>query len=149
MSLSALVFVFGTLKEGFPNHHINGGRRVPGSFITKERLPLYLVGERSSPWLIKAPGEGFQVSGQVFEVDGTTLTAMDRLERVHDSDGYVRETIEVIQRGAKTAAAVDGTVLLVQAYLKPRALLTPELRQRGPLAEYTLEHARLYWPRAL
>src|SRR5688572_24027904 len=55
------VFVYGTLKEGFPNFGANTGTRVPGVFVTKERYPLYLVGERHSPWMINSPGEGKQV----------------------------------------------------------------------------------------
>ena len=62
------VFVFGTLKEGFPNFATNRGRRVAGDFVTKERYPFYLVGERHSPWLIDQPGEGERIVGQVFEV---------------------------------------------------------------------------------
>ena len=28
------VFVYGTLKQGFANFHVNGGQRVPGRFVT-------------------------------------------------------------------------------------------------------------------
>lgn len=50
--MSHLVFVFGTLKEGFPNFATNKGVRRGGDFVTASRYPLYLVGERCSPWLI-------------------------------------------------------------------------------------------------
>jgi len=50
-----LVFVFGTLKQGFPNFATNRGRRVGGTFRTLERLPLLLVGQRHVPWLIHSP----------------------------------------------------------------------------------------------
>ena len=63
-----LVFVFGTLKEGFPNFGVNRGARVPGEFRTCAAYPLYLVGERHSPWLVEAPHTGFRVTGQVFRV---------------------------------------------------------------------------------
>jgi hypothetical protein len=43
-----LVFIFGTLKEGFPNFGINRGTRVPGEFKTCAAYSLYLVGERHS-----------------------------------------------------------------------------------------------------
>ncbi len=49
------VFVYGTLKEGFPNFEINRGVRLPGTFIMAERYPLYLVGERCVPWMILQP----------------------------------------------------------------------------------------------
>jgi gamma-glutamylaminecyclotransferase len=44
--MASRVFVFGTLKQGFPNFHINRGRRVAGEFATGLAYPLYLVGER-------------------------------------------------------------------------------------------------------
>lgn len=82
--MNHLVFVFGTLKEGFPNK----GIRMAGTFLTKECYPLYLVGERHSPWLINAPGDGKRIVGQVFEVDQAALEAMDKLERISVPDGY-------------------------------------------------------------
>jgi gamma-glutamylcyclotransferase (GGCT)/AIG2-like uncharacterized protein YtfP len=50
-SMEHLVFVFGTLKEGFPNFTVNRGVRVPGSFSTCSAYPLYLVaaGIRKGP----------------------------------------------------------------------------------------------------
>ncbi|WP_285414832.1 hypothetical protein [Variovorax sp. efr-133-TYG-130] len=35
--MTDLVFVFGTLKEGFPNFTTNRGKRVAGEFVTVER----------------------------------------------------------------------------------------------------------------
>jgi len=133
------VFVFGTLKQGFPNFATNRGHRMTGEYQTCERLPLYLVGERFSPWLVDQPGEGLQVAGQVFEVDAETLALMDRLERTDAPDGYVRQTLEVQERGVPGAP-----VLAVQAYLKPAAQMAQAVIRQGPLAEYTLEHAALY-----
>jgi gamma-glutamylaminecyclotransferase len=139
--MSQLVFVFGTLKQGFPNFATNRGRRLPGQFITRERWPLYLVGERHSPWLIDQPGQGEQVAGQVFEVDDAALAAMDALERVAEPDGYRRVMIAVL------AAASDAVVLQVFAYLKPAHQLLPGEVRAGPLADYTPDHAALYRPR--
>ena len=137
-----LVFVFGTLKEGFPNFATNRGTRVPGVFITKERYPLCLVGERRSPWLIDSPGNGEQISGQVFEVDQATLDAMDKLERISEPDGYRRVVLAV-----ESGDVINSQSLDVNAYLKQaRHLVASEIRL-GPFSEYTLEHAALYRPR--
>ncbi|MCB1741804.1 MAG: gamma-glutamylcyclotransferase [Gammaproteobacteria bacterium] len=137
------VFVFGTLKDGFPNHAVNQGRRLPGTFRTCAPLPLYLVGERCSPWLLDQPGEGHQVLGEVFEVDADGLAAMDVLERVDRADGYQRVEIDV----EPCDAAAPGGGLRVHAYLKAPRQLLPDMQRLGPLAVYTLEHARLYKPR--
>jgi gamma-glutamylaminecyclotransferase len=40
------VFVFGTLKDGFPNHSENEGKKIVGRFMTRDKYPLYLIGER-------------------------------------------------------------------------------------------------------
>ena len=137
--MSQLVFVFGTLKEGFPNFATNKGARVAGDFVTVVRYPLYLVGERFSPWLIDAAGEGERVVGQVFEVDEATLVAMDELERVTKADGYRRVMLEVepLQDGRRAACSVH-------AYIKPREQFTAAEARLGPLREYTREHAALY-----
>lgn len=133
------VFVFGTLKEGFPNFAVNRGTRLPGRFVTRERFPLYLVGERHVPWMFDQRGEGERVSGEVYEVDDATLAAMDRLERVGEADGYRRAAILV---------EVPGATFDAFAYLKPVGQLVPGDLRAGPLAEYTLEHASLYRKRA-
>lgn len=137
-----LVFVFGTLKEGFPNFATNRGTRVPGVFITKERYPLYLVGERHSPWLIDSPGNGEQISGQMFEVDQATLDAMDKLERISEPDGYRRVVLAVESGDVINSQSLDANAYLKQA----RHLVASEIRL-GPFSEYTLEHAALYRPR--
>jgi len=137
------VFVFGTLKEGFPNFHVNRGARVPGDFLTVARLPLYLVGERHSPWMLDAPGEGHQVAGQLFDVNDEVLAQMDVLERVDEPDGYRRVLIDVVAREAPAGAAQQAF-----AYLIPRTLFSPQQARLGPLREYTLEHAALYRRRA-
>lgn len=139
--MSHLVFVFGTLKEGYPNFRINKGTRVPGGFATAERLPFYLVGERFSPWMINDPGHGEQVIGQVFQVDDAVLEQMDALERTTIPDGYKRRWIAVTPISRPGASPLD-----VYAYLKePHQLAHAQIRA-GPIAEYTLEHAAMYKP---
>jgi gamma-glutamylaminecyclotransferase len=142
--MSHLVFVFGTLKEGFPNFGTNMGVRIPGEFITMREFPLYLVGERFSPWLIASPGAGHQVVGQVFEVGHAALTLMDKLERIDEADGYRRQFIDIAPRASKPAAPFS-----VFAYLKAPEHLTMSEVRLGPLVEYTIEHAALYRNRAL
>ena len=91
------------------------------------------------PWMFDQRGEGERVAGEVYEVDDAALAEMDRLERVGHSDGYRRAAILV---------EVPGATLDAFAYLKPMSQFDPAEVRAGPLAEYTLEHARLYRPRA-
>jgi len=134
------VFVFGTLKEGFPNSSTIEGSRIEGEFLTSNRYPLYLVGDRYSPWLVLSEGEGFQVRGQVFRVDDAALGNMDRLERVHAADGYRRVQIPVFSE-------FTNEEMLVFVYVKPPQQLEGMLVQLGPIAEYELEHASFYQKR--
>jgi len=134
------VFVFGTLKEGFPNSGTNKGSRIAGEFLTSNRYPLYLVGERYSPWLVLSEGEGFQVRGQVFRVDEATLGDMDRLERIHAADGYRRVQMPVIPE-------FTNEEIQVFVYVKLPQQLEGMLVQFGPIAEYELKHSSLYQKR--
>ena len=140
-TMESLVFVFGTLKEGFPNFSTNRGVRVPGSFRTVVPYPLYLVGERHSPWLLDEPGAGHCVVGELYRVDPAVLAAMDKLERVFESDGYRRKPLEI--------GGSERELLSAYAYLKqPHHLSASDIRL-GPLREYEREHAALYRPRAI
>jgi gamma-glutamylaminecyclotransferase len=138
------VFVYGTLKEGFPNFGKNIGTRIPGMFVTRDRYPLYLVGERHSPWMVNTPGEGKRVVGEVFKVTPEILDRLDILQRVSAPDGYDR--VQIAVRSESTEPEVD---LLVHAYLKHPRNLAGAVIIAGPLSEYTLEHAALYQKRAL
>jgi len=134
------LFVYGSLKEGFPNFHVNQGRRRPGEFHTLQPYPLYLIGGRL-PCLLPTAGEGLQVQGQLFEVSPDALARMDALERVGQSGGYRRELIDVQDRADPAAAAIPAFV-----YLQTRAMLAAPGTHVGPLACYTLEHAKsLRW----
>lgn len=138
---SVLVFVYGTLKEGFPNHGRNPGRRLAGEFRTRQRFPFYVVrlpNEERAPWLVHRPGDGHQVVGQVFEVGHADLAALDRFEEVGLPTGYVRVGVELEAVGA------PGATWQAQAYLKEAHHLADCLAVEGPFPEYTLALSRGY-----
>ena len=137
-----LVFVYGTLKEGFPNFRVNTGARITGAFVTIERFPLYLVGDRSVPWMIDDPGQGERIAGELFEVDAAGLARMDALEGTTEPDGYRRRRIAVAEVSGEGAAAIDAW-----AYLKETRQLAGATLHAGPLAAYTPGHAATYRPR--
>jgi len=129
-----LVFVYGTLKQGFPNFARNPGRRVAGAYRTQQPYPLYVVqlpNEDRAPWLVDQPGTGHQVVGEVFEVDAASLAAMDAFEEVGLPGGYLRAEIVV--------ETIDAphSMLRVHAYLKLPAQLAPGVPREGPFAAYT------------
>jgi gamma-glutamylaminecyclotransferase len=130
------LFVFGTLKQGFGNFHINRGRRVAGEFVTVLPHPLFIVGPRHLPWLLQRPGEGLPVRGQVFEVDADALAAMDRLERIDEPDWYLRRHVMVRDAGDAHAAALQAWV-----YFGSESGMAGRAVHAGPLDEYTQELA--------
>lgn len=137
------VFVYGTLKRGFPNHETGGMRRhrYLGVFRTLEPRPLVIGGRWYSPCLIDEPGAGFPVRGEVFEVDDAGLAALDRLESVHRPDGYRRISLAVVP---EVAPEQNGEPLEAWTYVKRRATIDP-IRE-GPLKQYPLD--RRYVPAA-
>jgi len=138
--LMALLFVYGSLKEGFPNFHVNRGRRLQGQFATAQPHPLVLVNGRL-PCLLPLPGTGHNVIGQLFEVSPVELTAMDELERVGVPGGYARVELEVQNLGVPSQAPIKAF-----AYVQDPELLNQPGEHVGPLSEYTSEHAkRLRW----
>lgn len=133
------VFVYGTLKEGFANYGINGGRRVPGQFRTAVRYPLFILGRKHLPWLVDQPGHGEHVLGQLFQVDDSALQKMDVLEQVDEEGWYSRKQIQV-------QATDDATMDLVTAfvYFGASDRVANEHIHAGPLAEFTIEQNHAY-----
>ncbi|WP_243711984.1 MULTISPECIES: gamma-glutamylcyclotransferase family protein [Marinomonas] len=131
------VFVFGTLKEGFPNFERNQGERIPGVFSTTVSYPLLLVGERYSPWLLLDAGEGHPVLGQVFSVDDDALAEMDALERITEPDGYRRVEMDVVNLD-------NGLTQRVWVYAKPAHSVKGADVRMTLQGDYLLEHAALY-----
>ena len=127
------IFVYGSLKEGHCNFHVNQGRRVAGDFVTVERYALYILGDENLPWLVPAATDGHFVVGQLFEVDDQTLANMDQLERIDEALWYRRVAIDV-QARAGGAGGAGGPAWV---YLGNHERLQVEAVRAGPVAEYT------------
>jgi gamma-glutamylaminecyclotransferase len=149
-----LVFVYGTLKEGFRNFHINHGKRLPGEFVTVRPHALLIVGEFWLPWLLEEARaqtgslgntEGHPVIGQVYALDDAALAEMDKLEQIDEAGWYLRRRIDVRPRDAEASA---GPELRPWVYFGSREGLASGGKHLGPLPEYTLAHQELL-PRAL
>ena len=132
------VFVYGTLKKGFPNHdRCMPQARLEGIFRTRERYRLVLNGERHSPCMIAGSGKGHNVIGELYTVDDAGLAQMDRLERVDRPNGYRRHRIMVERVDPPSSDNQEAFV-----YLKPLAEVDDP--RSDPLESYTPEQARLY-----
>ena len=124
------VFVYGTLKRGFPNHHaIAKHVSFVGRFRTIEAYPLVVGGRWFSPNLINEPSQGHRVLGEVFETDTQGLDFLDQLEGTHHPRGYRR--ISVVVEELCSNARIDAWT-----YFKSRKDLDDICSE--PMGEYQL-----------
>lgn len=136
-----LVFVYGTLKKGFPNHNnYMGSAKRLGKYQTVEKYPLVLCGARYVPCMINSPGKGHHVEGELYEVDDECLNRIDALEGIQDSDGYRRTVIRVSSSELKSQDIREAL-----AYLMPPDQVTD--RKSNDLKAYELDAANKYTPR--
>jgi len=106
------VFVYGTLKRGFPNHGFMGGQSFIGEARTVEAYPMIVQGLHFSPVVMPEPGVGHRVGGEVWEVDEACLVRLDELESIGMPTGYTRETVRV--------ELADGSTIEADIYFKAR-----------------------------
>jgi gamma-glutamylaminecyclotransferase len=135
-----LVFIYGTLKKGFPNHdtYMESATRL-GKYQTLEKYPLVLIGERHVPCMINTPGQGHRIEGELYEVDDDCLKKMDALEGTKQPDGYRRLLIPV-----RTVEESDAVPQKVHAYLMPPGI-AKDFRSQN-LSSYSAQAAKKYRP---
>lgn len=121
--MSHKVFVYGTLKRGFPNHHYMSTSKLLGVYRTAERYPLVVGGRYFSPSLLPEPGTGKRILGELWEVDDATLVTLDELETVHLPTGYRREMARIEPEGG-------GPAIEAWTYFRERARI-PVIHTEG------------------
>jgi gamma-glutamylaminecyclotransferase len=104
------VFVYGSLKRGFRNHHFLETSRFIGPGTSRHDFDLLDLGY--FPAMVK--GGGFAIRGELFAVDRRTLNSLDWLE--NNGTFYEREQHPVIMEGAGLVSAwiyllIDGAGL--------------------------------------
>lgn len=96
------VFVYGTLKKGFPNHHVMAGTLAGGPARTTGLHALYVA---RLPHLIRDEAAS-HVHGEVYQADDDALARLDAFEG--HPDWYRREKLAV--------TLANGTQLEAWAY---------------------------------
>ncbi|MHC1712174.1 MAG: gamma-glutamylcyclotransferase family protein [Solidesulfovibrio sp.] len=97
------VFAYGTLRQGFHNHHYVGESLFLGEATTCGQYAMYVA--EGIPYLMA--GEAlYHIRGEVFRVDAAILAELDRLEE--HPHVYCRQEADVVVK--------DGRRMRVQIY---------------------------------
>ncbi|MFL1461285.1 gamma-glutamylcyclotransferase [Roseococcus sp. DSY-14] len=93
--MTVLVFIYGTLKRGFPLHAEGlAGVPVLGPASTAEPHPLVLATDELKPMMFPEPGAGQPVEGELYEVEEARLSLLDRLESM-GKPGHLKGVLRV------------------------------------------------------
>ncbi|CAH2223612.1 gamma-glutamylaminecyclotransferase [Pelobates cultripes] len=96
------IFVYGTLKKGQPNHHVmtdaNLGNAIyKGTGKTIEKYPLVIAQRDNVPFLLRFPGKGYHIAGEIYSIDDKMLKFLDEFESCPDMYQRNFERIEIVQ----------------------------------------------------
>ena len=136
------VFVYGTLKRGYPNNPMLEGCEFLGEAVTvltykAVTVPAYKMVGTSFPVIMPDPS-GKPVAGELYTVDDATLARLDQLER--EGRSYDRVMIDA------TVPLLNGERLTTQAFIYVgREDRFGEIFARGPRYEQANERGELVW----
>ncbi|XP_055818568.1 putative gamma-glutamylcyclotransferase At3g02910 [Solanum dulcamara] len=139
---SRLIFTYGTLKRGFPNHRlmenlISAGNVVfIGKYTTVETFPL-ACGPYGIPFLINIRGSGHRVRGELYKVNSSGLGPLDDLEGIE---------IGHYERLAVNVACDSGETVAAEAYFAHRSFGEGLWKRCGEVGieEFTMELSKKY-----
>lgn len=97
------VFVYGTLKQGQPNHSLlgqaskGGFQRLLGIGKTSNKYPLVIASRYNIPYILDHRGQGQHVLGEVYSVDELMLNNLDKLENAPAYYTRCLDPIEMVE----------------------------------------------------
>ena len=105
---TTLVFIYGSLKKGFCNHHMMNKAKYKCKAKTSKRYGMFQETNANYPYLIKQSNSCYHhIQGEVYEIDcSTTLKQLDIFEDAPEY--YKRETVDI--------EIASGTVQKAQIY---------------------------------
>ncbi|PNX78242.1 hypothetical protein L195_g034219 [Trifolium pratense] len=104
-----LIFAYGTLKRGFPNHGLMEDLKTKDDAVfmdtcfTENPYPL-VIGPHGIPYLINLPGSGQRVKGEVYAVSDEAVIRLDEFEGVRNGF-YERIPVVVVTEGGEKVEA--------------------------------------------
>ncbi|KAM3257508.1 hypothetical protein ACQJBY_049673 [Aegilops geniculata] len=142
---ATMVFVYGTLKRGFPNHPRLAAFDCPFAGAATTAAPASLIiGPYAVPFLLPAPtpSSGRLVSGELYSASPSALADLDLLEGTH-LGVYERRRITVVVEG--TSKEVEAQAYFANASYA-EALWLRCGGEAAEIAEYSMEHTGRYVP---
>ncbi|XP_004924989.2 putative gamma-glutamylcyclotransferase CG2811 isoform X2 [Bombyx mori] len=123
------VFVYGTLKRNEPNHGTmtnpeNGVATFIAEGMTKEKYPLIIATKYNVPFLLHSPGTGYNVKGEIYEVDDKMLSNLDILE--DHPNCYIRDKNDIVLTDSTHRTVMKCWVYFLKMF-KPELLSKPFL----------------------
>lgn len=151
-----LLFVYGTLKKGFPNAHV---MPITTTYLetatTVSKWPLVVDPVMSIPFLLYFPdsNQAKFVTGELYKADSQALEFLDSFEGI--SSGFYKrmsiEVISVIDQNTSNDEKPDTQKLSAFAYFRDYGgpewckQWTPEKLATLPMLDsYTLEYSKSY-----
>ncbi|CAI0441903.1 unnamed protein product [Linum tenue] len=141
----SIIFSYGTLKRGFPNHNLmedlisSGDAAFITSGVTQQPYPL-VIGPNGIPYLINIPGQGRRVKGELYRVSSRGMVRVDELEGTRVGH-YERLPIRVERNGDGDG----GDQSAAEAYFADRAFGEKMWERIGEgLSEYTVRDGEGY-----
>uniref|UniRef100_A0A0G4HRR3 Gamma-glutamylcyclotransferase family protein n=1 Tax=Chromera velia CCMP2878 TaxID=1169474 RepID=A0A0G4HRR3_9ALVE len=134
-----LVFVYGTLKTGQPNHHVMKrlGAVKLGDAQTERRHRLVVGGPYNIPYMFPPLHEGDngsggeqRVDGEVYEVDANAIDFLDEFESAPVMYERKQIALQSVPAPLPKETVIEGYVL------NPSFHLFKELQQLEPISSY-------------
>jgi len=121
-----LIFVYGSLKQGFSNHHIIEKATYQGRAQTKKRYGMFQEENANYPYLInKCSPKYHHIEGELYEIQSDDI--LKQIDKFEDApEYYQRETIDI--------KIADGKIKKAQSYFLREGRIP--LKQT-PLREWT------------
>nr|XP_054762180.1 putative gamma-glutamylcyclotransferase CG2811 [Lytechinus pictus] len=122
--LSNRLFLYGTIKSDQPNHSFIPKEdpqrcRFLGTGKTETKWPLVIATKYNFPFLLDCEGEGYNVEGEVYEMDNGLLSYIDEKEGYPDH--YARRQVNIVlDKMADDPEPNTSKTLRCWYYLLPR-----------------------------
>jgi len=119
------VFVYGTLKQGEPNHYLlendaNGVRIFRGKAKTVNKFPLVVASRYNIPFVLDCAGTGLNIQGEIYEVDDDMLGHLDKLEQHPNYYTRTAQEFEIISSSnvedIKVGDVIKGGIYLLKNF---------------------------------